>query len=204
MESKLEQRLTFLEESRHSHYNIIKAMNVSEGFIGLDLFIMSILKRSISLVFGFITLIREENFVCAMPLIRMQIDNLLRYHAAFLVDDQSEFVLAVWSGTPIRKIKDRNGKYMTDVYLKEELSKDFTSLNEMYEKTSGYVHFSEEHFFNTIRASGKGEGKIEAFVGPKDKFVTTQLYEEVTETMISITHSLLQDMADWVTKGRKS
>jgi hypothetical protein len=202
MSNKLEERLIFLEQSRHSHYNIVQAMNPSQGFTSLDLFIWSVLKRSVSLVYGFTTLIREQNLVCAAPLIRLQIDNLLRYRAAFMVDDQDEFVLKVWSGTPIRKIKDRNGNVMTDAHLKQEMSKDFVGLREVYGKTSGYIHLSEEHFFNTIRASAKGEGRIEIFVGPKDQFVTRQVYEESTETMISVTNSLLTDLADWVKKRR--
>jgi hypothetical protein len=202
MKNEIEQRLVFLEESRHSHYNIIQAMNVSEGFTILDMFIWVVLKRSISLAYGFTTLIRASNLICAAPLVRLQIDNLLRYHAAFLVNNQEEFVVEFFSGTPIRKMRDRNGNLMRDVYLQQEVSKRFSWLEDVYQRTSGYVHLSEQHMFNTIRASGKGEGAIEGYIGPDDKLVSDEVYEDAVETMILVTHSLLTDVADWVTKGR--
>src|SRR4051812_1787182 len=109
MEAEIDQRLTFLEESRHSHYTIVRIM-AEPGITLLSLFAFTVLKRSVSLVYGFTSLIRARNFICAVPLIRMQIDNLLRFHAASLVDDIDEFVLTVWQGTPVRRIRDRDGQ----------------------------------------------------------------------------------------------
>ena len=203
MNSDIEQRLVFLEESRHSHYNIIQCMNVSEGFTILDMFIWVVLKRSVSLAYGFAALIRTSNLICAAPLVRLQIDNLLRYHAAFLVNNQEEFVAEFISGTPIRRMRDRNGNLMNDVYLQQEVSRRFSWLEDVYRKTSGYIHLSEQHVFNTIRASGKGEGAIEGYIGPDDKLVSDEVYADAVETMILVTHSLLTDIADWVANGRQ-
>jgi hypothetical protein len=202
MENDVEKQLAFLEESKHSHFNVVGLIFGFQRITLLDLFVLMVLKRSISLVFGFTTLIRDRNFVSAAPLIRLQIDNLLRYHAAFMVDDQDRFVFELVSGIPIRQIKDRRGNRMTDAYLQNELGKEYPGLAGMYDKTSGYIHLSEEHFFNTIRASSKGEGRFEAYVGPDDKFVDPHVYLEAVETMVSVTHSLITDIVDWVQNKR--
>jgi hypothetical protein len=202
MENEIDTRLRFLEESRHSHYRIVEVMHISEGFSLLDIFAWMVLKRSISLVYGFVALIRARNFISAAPLVRLQIDNLLRFRAAFLVADSDEFIRSVLSGTSIRGFKDKDKKKMTDAYLQQRLLSEYPWIQEIYKKTSGYVHLSEEHFFNTVRASGKGEGAIEAYIGPDDRMVSSGIYSEAVETMILVTHSLLTYMAEWVQRDR--
>jgi len=192
MEAEIDERLTFLEESRHSHYTIVQIM-AEPGITLLGLFAFTVLKRSVSLVYGFTSLIRARNFICAVPLIRIQIDNLLRFHAASLVDDIDQFVLTVWQGTPIRRIRDRDGQRMTDAYLQEKLSAIYPWIEDMYERTSGYVHLSESHFANTIRTAG--EDSIQTYIGPIDQFVSPEVYSEATETMVRVTHALLQYFA---------
>jgi hypothetical protein len=199
MELELEERLAFLEESKCSHFNIVGEISDHfEPVIGIYAYM--VLKRSLSLVFGFSTMLRARNFLCAAPLIRLQIDNLLRFRAAFLVADQSQFVVDVLQGKQVRKLKDRNGKDMTDFYLQRVLSSDYPWLEDTYKKTSGYVHLSEEHFFNTVRASKSGRrGAFEAYIGADDKLVSDEIYQEALEDMILVTHSLLTYLADWAT-----
>ncbi|HXU35190.1 MAG TPA: hypothetical protein VN937_02420 [Blastocatellia bacterium] len=204
MENEIESRLHFLEESRNSHYRIVEVMHVSEGFSLLDMFAWMVLKRSISLVYGFVALIRAKNLISAAPLVRLQIDNLLRFRAAFLVADSDEFIHSILSGTPIRRLKDIDEKPMTDAYLQQKFLPEYPWIQEMYKKTSGYIHLSEEHFFNTVRASGKGEGAIEAYIGPDDRMVSSEIYSEAVETMILITNSLLTYMAEWVQQVRSN
>lgn len=202
MKNEIESRLHFLEESRNSHYKIVEVMQISEGFSLLDIFAWMVLKRSISLVYGFVALIQAKNFISAAPLVRLQIDNLLRFRAAFIVADPDEFIHSILSGTPIRGLKDMDEKKMTDAYLQQKFLSEYPWIQEVYKKTSGYIHLSEEHFFNTVRASGKGEGAIEAYIGPDDRMVSSEIYSEAVETMILITHSLLTYMAEWVQKDR--
>jgi len=203
MEQTLEERLAFLEESKHSHFNIAERMFSQSAPIGI--YALMVLKRSLSLVFGFAKMIRDRNFLCAAPLIRLQIDNLLRFRAAFLVPNQSQFVVDVIQGKEVRQLQDRTGKKMTDAYLQDVLSSEYPWLKDAYKKTSGYIHLSEEHFFNTVRASSTSrEGAIEAYIGPDDKLVSDEIYQEALEDMILVTHSLLTYLADWVTGRDKA
>jgi hypothetical protein len=203
VEKELEERLVFLEESNQSHINF--ALRVAEQTESINIYTFMVLRRSLSLVFGFTTMIRERNFLCAAPLIRLQIDNLLRLRAAFLVTDQSQFVADVIQGKEVRQIKDRLGNKMCDAYLQDVLSGDYFWLKETYKKTSGYIHLSDAHFFNTIRFSESGEeGSIEGYIGPDDQFVGNEIYHEAVEDMIEITYSLLSYIHDWIASKGKS
>ncbi len=165
----------------------------------IDIYAFMVLKRSLSLVFGFANMIRAGNLLCAAPLIRLQIDNLLRFRAAFLACNQSQFVVDVIQGKTIRQLKDRTGKKMTDAHLQDVLSSEYAWLKDVYKKTSGYVHLSEEHFFNAVRPDSTGqEWVIEAYVGPDDRLVSDEVYQQAVEDMILVTHSLLAYLVDWV------
>jgi hypothetical protein len=203
VKKSIEDRLTFLEESRHSHFNITRFF--SGESIPIDIYALMVLKRSISLVFGFTGMIRNQNFVCASPLIRLQIDNLLRFRAAFMVGNQSQFVVDVIQKKEVRRLKDRHGKNMTDAYLQEVLMLEYPWLKEMYKNTSGYIHLSDQHFYNTLRASeSRREGALDIYIGPDDKMISAEVYEEAIEEMVLVTHSLLTFLANWAMSKNKS
>jgi hypothetical protein len=199
-EKTFEGRLTFLEESKNTHFQILKVIT-SQFLAPIDIYSLMVLRRSISLVYGFTELIRSNNFMCAVPLIRFQIDNLLRFRAAFLVDNQSKFVVDVLQGKEVRKLKDRSGKNMTDAYLQDLLENEYSWLKEVYKKTSGYIHLSESHFYNTLRSKKNGQkGTVEIYIGPDDKMVNDLEYEQATEDMINATHALLTFLVNWAKK----
>src|SRR2546427_10538241 len=75
----------------------------------IQTFVAAALNRSLSLVLGFCDLI-PDNYICAAPLIRLQLDSAVRFSALWLVADPKDFAKRVSSGKPIRKLKDRDGQ----------------------------------------------------------------------------------------------
>lgn len=203
MNNTINERLAFLGQSKQTHFNIAEKLS---GEIGpIDIYAFMVLKRSMSLVFGFTELIRQKNFLCAAPLIRLQIDNLLRFRASFQVDNQSQFVVDVLQENEVRKLKDRYGKNMTDVHLQDVFENEYPWLKGTYKNTSGYVNLSEKHFFNTIRASENGkDGVLNIYIGPEDKMVSDEVYEGAIEEMILVTHALLTFIGNWAIIKNKS
>jgi len=122
----------------------------------MDLFASTVNNRAIALINGFVTLSESNNYISAVPLIRMQVDNALRFYAATLVADYNDFFDKYLSGMKIADIKDHRGKNLTDNYLAKELEKHFPGIYALYQNTSGYIHLSNEHaFINTALVSGK-------------------------------------------------
>jgi hypothetical protein len=199
MEQELEERIEyFLKTSKQPHINL--ALRVSSMSESINVYEFMVLKRSASLVFGFATMLRERNFLCAVPLIRLQIDNLLRFRAAFLVDNQNKFVEDVIGGKEVRQLSDRLGNKMHDAYLQDVLSESYPWLKNIYKTSSSYIHLSDTHFLNTIRLSKSGpEGTIEGYIGPDDQLVSNQDYAQAVEDMILISNSLLMFIDDWIT-----
>jgi uncharacterized membrane protein YoaK (UPF0700 family) len=117
----------------------------------LDFLAVAAINRSANLHSGFTKLIGSKNFLGAAVLLRAQLDNCLRFYAAFLVPNPHEFALAFFLGKQVRKLKSGDGKPMTDAYLVNEISKHHSWISHVYTHASGYVHFSEKHFYDAFK-----------------------------------------------------
>jgi hypothetical protein len=114
--------------------------------------VFSIVHRAIELNRGFKTLVKDDNWITAINLLRLQADNCMRMFALSLVKDRLDFYNRIQNGEHIRNIKDAEGKQMTDFYLTQRLDALFPGFRLLYENTSGFIHFSNEHIkLNTDR-----------------------------------------------------
>jgi len=162
LEKELRQASVIEDELRSGAFEILKA---DEGrCFPLDLLVTAAINRSLFLFRGIRQLIEDRNLVCVGALLRLQLDTVVRFGAATLVDDPHQFALDVIGGKHIRKIKDRNGTPMTDRHLVEVFSANAPWMKGVYEKTSGYIHFSDSHIFQTVSAQ-PGEKKFTFQIG---------------------------------------
>lgn len=115
------------------------------------------LNRSLSLIYGFDTLLTSANFVGALHLVRPHLDNYLRLSASWLVENSHDFAKDFGEGMNIRNIKDRNGKKMTDAYVKEKATAEFPWIENLYNETSGFIHFINKHIMNATSLSSEKE-----------------------------------------------
>lgn len=158
---------------------------------------MAVVNRALELSEGFKDLILSEKFLCAAPLLRLQIDNLLRYSAAWLVDKPHEFVAEVMKGTPVKNLKDAAGKKMADYYLVQKLSSDVPWVKSVYEKTCGYIHLSESHF-SKVMLSTEDDGKFSIGIGSQSKKIPESTYIEAVEAFNAATLEICKYVYGWL------
>ena len=120
-----------------------------------DVIMLSAIRRAIDVSKGFRAMIEAGNLVCAAPLVRLQLDTVLRVSAFELVEDRRGLVVALIAGTPIRRIEDRNGNRMTDTHLVTQLAEreGLPVIRQLYAMTSGFVHFSDSHIWTFFRSA---------------------------------------------------
>ncbi|STD05132.1 hypothetical protein [Elizabethkingia anophelis] len=172
------------------------------GLYALDYYILGILNRSSSLIYGFDTLIRSSNFISAVHLIRPHLDNYLRLLAAWLVENPHDFAKAVWGGAAVRSFKDKDGRKMTDVYLKEKATADFTWITDVYDETSAFIHFSNKHIINATTLSSEKENTLKTFIGKTDNEVSYHSKLEAVISMIEISNIILKRIYGWIVTKR--
>ena len=163
----------------------------------LDFLAVAVLNRSLSLIEGFSDLVLRRNFISSVPLLRLQLDNCLRFSAAWIVDNPHDFAMKVLAGKHIKNMKDRNGQKMTDKYLVDELSKEKGWIRSVYNHTSGYIHLSEKHIFNAAKF-GPEDGKVSMKISSEDINITEEDYLDLIGAFVETTKLLFTFIAGWV------
>lgn len=175
----------------------------SGKFFSLDMMVLAAITRALSQNLGFVQLVESRNFLCAAPLVRLQLDIALRISAAWLVQNPHKFAEQVWDGEEVGKIKDKNGIRMTDAYLVDKLSLNFPWVPKVYKHSSGFVHLSQKHFytfFENVRDDEEGRhATIRISPSPK---IPDKLYIQLLNAFSAGTDILIWYLEGWIqTKG---
>jgi hypothetical protein len=110
-----------------------------------DLFSMGVARRSLSMSSGFRSMVEQRNSLCALPIVRMQLDTVLRLYAGFFVTDHQQFCREVFKGVQIDRIKSDDGQKVKDHYLVDRVAQRNPWIADGYKRTSGHIHFSRQH-----------------------------------------------------------
>ena len=137
------------------------------------LFMTSAIDRAMNINRGFITLTKDDNYSCAIPLMRLMIDNCLRFWAISLVDDRHEYIRVWGSGEKIRFMKDRNGNKLTDKFLSESFALLYRGVDKTYNDACAFVHFSEQNLYITAKADKQNERRVNLRIDGYDHFSET-------------------------------
>lgn len=125
----------------------------------LDFVMIGAVKRSLSLASGMQSMVQAQNMVCSRAILRMQLDTVSRLLAYSYVKDPEAMAKALIGGTPIKKFKSRDGKPLVDGYLIDQMTQAHPWARKVYDFTSGYVHFSEKQFFDSIQSIGSDQDR---------------------------------------------
>lgn len=195
----VENKLKALESLQRDHLDVAGYMLRADGgaLFPLDMVAQAVLHRSMGLVRGFCDAVRNENFLCAAPLVRLQLDNLLRFYAMSIVVDPHQTAFRIFAGTPLRKQVDRDGRKMTDQYLVEKLSTELPWVANVYRETSGFVHLSEKHIRNTHGDVDVTNRVVHTCISGRDYCLPDAFRIEAIECMIEITGQVLRYIYGW-------
>lgn len=144
-----------LADQQDQHFVLVKALCGTQGpgkstrLFDVDFVLLSVINRSLDLISGFRWSYDQWNLSTAAPIVRMQVDNLLRL-ALLAKAPPNSIAKTLLSGKALRKEADplaSPGKKhtLTDQRLREHARDRFPWIDLVYEKASGWVHFSSVH-----------------------------------------------------------
>lgn len=131
--SSLEDMVTYFSKQRNFFIREL-------GFISYDtLFINAVIVRAYQLNKGFISLVSTGNYLCACPLVRIQLETVLSLWAALIAD--GNYVERMLLGKSVDKSK-HNGNYLSNSYLIRTLCEFINkpTLKELWDKGNNYLH----------------------------------------------------------------
>ncbi len=165
----------------------------------LDLFLSGVLQRSLHVVRGFLTTFDDWNIVCAAPLVRLQIDNLIRvsYVSRHRASDD---IAGQALDTEFRRMVDEHGKKLYDNQLVREANRHHPWVKAVYEASSGWIHLSP--VLLNIPHSLEEQSAIKARVNMEIKHVHDDKYPEtflaqILGSMCHCTSELLAYAGMW-------
>lgn len=199
MEEKLKKYLAELENEGVKLISTGKQLIELIGMTEFSLFCIAILNRTINLNRGFITLINDFNFIAAAPLVRLNIDSLLRLFASTQSEFDCEiFAQKVRQGEKISKMMDKDKKKkLNDSELVKRLRKikGLQWVNDVYDTGSGFVHFSINH----IKLSYSIDGKIlKSGILKSDEFISIEEKIAATHYMTQASRGIGIFIGDWI------
>jgi hypothetical protein len=162
----------------------------------VDLIALSIINRAISINNAFRMLIKENNTFAALHFIRIQIDNLIRYHSILVAEDPN-YVDYVLEGKPINQFKDLNGKSFKDKYLVTKMETEFKGITKLYEKYCNHIHYGKEHLERIKTISENENAKYRIEIGNFDRYTLEEQVVFITD-MITVSLEIFEIINKWV------
>ncbi|PKQ44813.1 hypothetical protein [Confluentibacter flavum] len=206
MSKELDDLLIELENEDSKLIEMGKNLIEINGMTEFTFFCHSILNRTINLNRGYITLINDNNYIAAAPLVRLNLDSLLRLFASTQSEfDVETFAKKVRKGEIIRKMKyfKNHKERLTDSKLVELIKeiKGFKWTEQIYDAGSGYIHLSNQHFYSSVKIVGpdtieSGIRKTDEYVPEKEKIAGTYYMQQASKGIRIF-------IGDWIEERKK-
>ena len=171
--SSLEDMVTYFSKQRNFFIREL-------GFISYDtLFINAVIVRAYQLNKGFISLVSTGNYLCACPLVRIQLETVLSMWASLIAD--GNYTERMLLGKSVDKSK-HNGNYLSNSYLIRTLCEFINkpSLKELWDKGNNYLHPSYSSISKAIHRENN-QIILENLEGNLGKSDLEQLKNEMLE-----------------------
>ena len=177
---------------------LAEAANAAGGkLFPLDLLAWAAANRTASLLHAFRGLLEARNFWAAAAVLRMQIDTLVRFRAAWHVADPHDYAAQVLRGVRINRLKDRDGKLLTDKHLVQIARSDAPWIERVYDETSGFVHLSSVHIF-AAGEQAHDDGSIELKVSELDpERLPDEARQEAIDCYTDVVRVLIRYLLGW-------
>jgi hypothetical protein len=163
----------------------------------LDFYVIGALKRASSVTAGFILLVEARNLVCAGALLRMQLETAFRFFGLSLVANPHDAASQILGGTPLRRLKSRDGQPLHDTYLVEQLAKEHPWVSRVYKETSKFVHFTEKQIFAAMTSLNDDERTVQMLISADDAHAPEAVVLEILEAFDEATLLLGSVIESW-------
>ena len=165
-----------------------------------DLFCSIIIVRYVKILRGFTGLMRHNNYVSALPLVKALLDLLLQLYASTLVSySVDEFAKRVFKGRQIRYMRDTHGRLLQKKYLLKNISKieGLGWISAVNDKEYSCIHYSDYVFNRSVNSYLEDDKKVIDFILTGDEFVPNAEKIELSIKVNRITKNIVNLIASY-------
>jgi len=185
-----------LDDHRNAGKALLTASNGAQMLV--DLLFYGLTNRSCNVCDAVLILVVKRNFVAAAPLVRIQMDTLLRRCYMRTLKDSVPFAEYILSGGRMDKRKDADGKFLTDARLRDYARPRYPWIDKTYEELSRLVHFSDAHIYSSMSPlKPDGSNTIHIGVGQTEESWPASEVKHLLHIMILLTEGILAHLYGW-------
>jgi hypothetical protein len=204
-----EQLLNEIDNKSKAIINMGKQLYaISPKIEPFDFILIAALNRTVNISKAYTTLIRDNNFIAAAPLIRINIDSLLRLYASNISEyDRNTFATKVMQGELINKMKLNVNKKqrLSDSTLHTEISKveDMEWVTKIYKVGSSFVHLEKTHIFSCSSVLDNDERLLQVSIGFNDSSIPENEKYGSAYWMNKTIDSIIEQAKIWMNEKAK-
>lgn len=200
------ERLAHIDEETEGVERLYHAVSAAGGH-GRgdgDIFVAGMVQRVLGLAAGYAVHVRLRQYGNAMCLTRVLLDCCMRMQAAFLVDDLKELLAWLESGAPLYELEDRSGQQFGDRYLVRLLKGRRGWAEDLYDTTSGYIHYSRNHTraLKAMPNLREGEGLRPIPVAAEEENIGEEAWVASMEAFQECVQLFRELLQEWLDSGR--
>lgn len=192
-----------IENKSKAIINLGKQLHtITEDIYPFDLLLIAALNRTVNTNKAFVSLVKDSNFISAIPMIRINLDTLLRLYASNISEfDRNEFAGKIISGMKVRKMKLYNNPkiYLSDFFLHTELTKikGMEWVSSLYNLGSSFIHLEKSHFISSMKIKSEDERTILMSIGFHDSFISDTDKSELIGWMNLTIDKIIEQTQIW-------
>jgi hypothetical protein len=176
-------------------------MGVSDLY-AIDMFLVGVANRSIYLISAFVSLLDEWNIFAAAPLVRLQVDSLLRVSYLTRAQAPDDLAAQVLKGVKFRSLRDVDGHLLTDARLLQLATPHHPWLKTVYSAGNDWIHLSTAHVLSpweldTDRPEEGTVGRLRMWFPMRRAKVPLPFIHDMLLAMAEATDDLLAYMEAW-------
>lgn len=161
-----------------------------------DAMAIAVIDRSVQLARGFMPLLLAENVVAGAALLRLQLDNALRFGAVSKSADPHELAMLLIEGTQLDKTKGEDGERRTDGNLRKALNDP--NFDRLYVWASSHVHLSGLHVRHLLQAARpRQDGRREFHIGGYEPYLPPGTTGMLAQYMVEAGERVIKVLAEW-------
>jgi hypothetical protein len=199
--AELRKQREWLDGLRVHHIDLAQRVLLAHdgALYTIDLVMLAAVSRSYSLVEGFLDAFDNWNLFVAAPIVRMQIDTLVRIAYLARVSQADEFALKIIGGSEFRSLEDAEGNRLFDRRLLEHAQDVHPWLGDVYAATSGWVHFSPDqvHASWKVEDNEEGEAGFSSAIPMRPERIPCRALQELLGAMTQATEEFFAYVEAW-------
>lgn len=151
-----------------------RGMIEADGIGSVKFFLIGLCNRAIALNMGFmdLTTSKYENYLAALPILRLMLDNAMAGYAFFLagdsLEDRLKYLSFIKQGNDYNRYKVNKHKQLNEKTIINAMNHEIQGIRSLYKRGCSYIHYSNNLMNASAFMKREVDGRAQMFAHVND------------------------------------